>query len=307
MDLILDNQYLSEEVGTRNEECKGRLPSYENLANSLHNEILSIDFFSKGQIGNIYKVFTPKNTYILKTSEPSDKLHIEANMLKDINKYDIAVPKVYDISETHLLMEYVESTKLSKCAEEISAAKILSDLHTVTNESRMYGYYYDTTIASFTQKNEQTQYNWTLFLGQMRILPMAKICYDKGIISKAIVERLELLCRDLYKRIDMVSITPSLLHGDLWSGNILFNMNGAMLIDPALSFGDKEMDLAYIKMFDTFGDTFFDKYQEVHTLSDDFYEVKVPLYQIYPLLVHVALYGGSYIIQLEQLLKRLKI
>jgi fructosamine-3-kinase len=307
MDLILDNQYLSEEVGSRNEECKGRLPSYENLANSLHNEILSIDFFSKGQIGDIYKVFTPKNTYILKTSEPSYKLQIEANMLKDINKYDIAVPKVYDISETHLLMEYIEMGKQAKCTQEIEAAKILTKLHSVTNDSRMYGYYYDTTIGPFAQKNEQTQYNWTLFLGQMRILPMAKICYDKGQIRKEMLARLEGLCRDLYKRINMASITPSLLHGDLWNGNILFNMNGATLIDPALSFGDKEMDLAYIKMFDTFGDTFFDKYQEVHTLSDDFYEVKVPLYQIYPLLVHVALYGGSYIMQLEQLLKRLKI
>jgi fructosamine-3-kinase len=84
-------------------------------------------------------------------------------------------------------------------------------------------------------------------------------------------------------------------------------MNGATLIDPAISFGDKEMDLAYILMFDTFGDTFFESYQEVHTLSEDFYEVKVPLYQIYPLLVHVALYGGAYMQQLEALLKRLNI
>ncbi len=277
------------------------------LQTLLESEILSIDFFEKGQIGDIYKVKTPDNHYILKTSEASSSLQIEANMLEDINKYNILVPSVYDVSETHLLMAYIESTKLAKCTEEIAAAKVLSDLHAVTNESRMYGYYYDTTIASFTQKNEQTQYNWTLFLGQMRILPMARICYDKGYISKGVVERLELLCRELYKRIDMATIIPSLLHGDLWSGNILFNMNGATLIDPALSFGDKEMDLAYIKMFDTFGDTFFESYQEVHSLSEDFYEVKVPLYQIYPLLVHVALYGGSYIMQLEQLLKRLKV
>ena len=279
----------------------------DKLEASLDTEIYSIDFFTKGQIGDIYKLKTSKDTYILKTSEPSSNLQIEANMLKDINKYNMAVPSIYDVSETHLLMEYIESTKLAKCAEEIAAAKLLSDLHTVTNESRMYGYYYDTTIGPFTQKNEQTQYNWTLFLGQMRILPMARICYDKGYITKGIVERLELLCRELYKRIDMATITPSLLHGDLWSGNILFNINGATLIDPALSFGDKEMDLAYIKMFDTFGDTFFETYQEVHPLSEDFYEVKVPLYQIYPLLVHVALYGGSYIMQLEQILKRLKV
>jgi len=280
---------------------------HAQLSTVLDEEIVTIDFFCKGQIGEIYKVKTAKNTYILKTSEPSSNLQVEAKMLEDINKYNIAVPKVFDVSQTHLLMEYIESTKQAKCAKEIAAAKVLSDLHAVTNDARMYGYYYDTTIASFTQKNEQTQYNWTLFLGQMRIMPMAKICYDKGYISKETVGRLELLCRELYKRIDLASIEPSLLHGDLWSGNILFNMNGATLLDPALSFGDKEMDLAYILMFDTFGDTFFESYQEVHTLSDDFYEVKVALYQVYPLLVHVALYGGVYVKQLEALLKRLQV
>ncbi|MBA1421419.1 MAG: fructosamine kinase family protein [Epsilonproteobacteria bacterium] len=276
------------------------------LSHVLYEEVDVINLFTKGQIGDIYKVDTTHSSYILKTSEPSDRLHIEANMLKDINKYKIHVPHVYDVSPTHLLMEYIETSKQAKCTQEVEAAKILSSLHAVSNDARMYGYYYDTTIGPFSQKNEQTQYNWTLFLGQMRIMPMARICYDKGHINKVLVERLELLCRDMYKRIDMAEIVPSLLHGDLWDGNILFNMNGATLIDPALSFGDKEMDLAYILMFDTFGKTFFERYKEVHTLSKDFYEVKVPLYQIYPLLVHVALYGGSYIQQLEHLLKRLQ-
>jgi fructosamine-3-kinase len=79
------------------------------------------------------------------------------------------------------------------------------------------------------------------------------------------------------------------------------------LIDPAIYYGDKEMDLAFILMFDTFGDTFFESYSEIHRLSEDFYEVKVPIYQIYPLLVHVALYGGSYVGELERLLQRLKV
>jgi len=279
----------------------------EKLSKLLDSDILSIDYFSKGQIGDIYKVLTPDISYILKTSKPSDKLQIEANMLKDINKYDIAVPKVYDVTESHLLMEYIDETKQDKCVDEIAAAKVLSNLHTVTNESRMYGYYYDTTIGPFDQKNEQTQYNWTLFLGQMRIIPMAKICYDKGHLTKDIIDRLEGLCRDMYKRIDTSTIRPSLLHGDLWSGNILFNKSGATVIDPAISYGDQEMDLAFILMFDTFGYTFFNNYSEVHPLSDDFYDVKVPLYQIYPTLVHVALYGSSYMNSLENLLKRLKV
>lgn len=279
----------------------------QELAQLLEKEIYSVDFFSKGQLGDIYKVHTANENYILKTSKASDALGIEAKMLEDIHKYDIPVPKVYASSETYLLMEYIEEKKQATCTQEIAAAKVLADLHTLTNESRMYGYYYDTTIGPFNQCNEQTQYSWGLFLGQMRIMPMAKICYDKGLISKQMVEGLEGLCRDLYKRIDMSLITPSLLHGDLWSGNILFNMNGATLIDPAIYYGDKEMELAFILLFDTFGETFFNAYSEVHPLSEDFYESKVPLYQIYPLLVHVALYGGSYIGQLEQILKRLKI
>ncbi len=279
----------------------------EQLSQILDKEIHSIDFFTQGQIGEIYKVHTADQSYILKTSQPSDNFNIEANMLQDIYKYELPVPSVYGFSETYLLLEYIEETKQANCTEETEAAKVLSALHSVSNESRMYGYYYDTTLASFSQKNEQTQYNWTLFLGQMRIMPMARFCYDKGQISKQTVGRLEGLCRDLYKRIDMSAITPSLLHGDLWGGNILFNMKGATLIDPAIYFGDKEMELAFILLFDTFGETFFRAYEEVHPLSDDFYEVKVPLYQIYPLLVHVALYGGSYVGQLEQVLKRLNV
>ncbi|HHD78790.1 MAG TPA: fructosamine kinase [Epsilonproteobacteria bacterium] len=277
------------------------------LSESIHQDILSINFFTNGQIGNMYKVRSTEKNYILKTSEPSSRLQIEANMLKDINKYNIAVPKVYAVSETHLLMEYVETSKQAKCTQEIEAAKILLSLHSVTNESRMYGYYYDTTIGPFLQKNEQTQYNWCLFLAQMRIMPMAHVCYDKGQINKEMVTRLEVLCRDLYKRIDMANITPSLLHGDLWNGNILFNIKGATLIDPAIYFADREMELAFILLFDTFGDTFFREYTQVHTLSEDFYTVKVPIYQIYPLLVHVALYGSSYVSQLEHTMKRLKI
>ena len=273
----------------------------------LDEEILSIDFFTKGQIGDIYKLQTKTKNYILKTSQPSPMLQTEVEMLKDINKYKIAVPQVFSSGEEHLLMECIEETDLPIYSRETEAAKILSQLHAVSNESRMYGYYYDTSIGPFRQVNEQTQYNWGLFLGQMRILPMVKICYDKGVIDKETEARLERLCRDLYKRIDMSLITPALLHGDLWSGNILFNMKGATLIDPAIYFGDREMELAFILLFDTFGDTFFNTYTRVHPLSDDFYDTKVPLYQLYPVLVHVALYGSSYTGALHRIMEKLKI
>jgi len=275
--------------------------------NLLNEEILSTDFLTQGQIGPVYTLHTIDNKYLLKTSEPSLRLPTEARMLSDIRKYDIAVPQVFDSSESHLLMEFIEESGVPQEKQEIEAAKILSKLHGVANDSRMYGYYYDTTIGPFEQKNEQTQYNWTLFLGQMRIMPMAKICFDKGYLSKETVGRLEGLCRDLYKYIDMSAVSPSLLHGDLWSGNILYNINEAVLIDPAIYFGDREMELAFILLFDTFGETFFQYYSEIHPLSKAFYETKLPIYQLYPLLVHIAIYGESYLPALEKRLKQLKV
>jgi fructosamine-3-kinase len=273
----------------------------------LNAEVLSCDLLTQGQIGPLFTLQTPARKYLLKTSAPSERLPTEARMLGDINKYKIAVPRVYDVSDTHLLMAYIPTETVPKELQEHRAADLLASLHSIGNDERMYGYWYDTTIGPFEQKNEQTQYNWALFFGQMRIMPMARICYDKGVISKGMLDRLEVLCHTLYRRIDMSKITPSLLHGDLWSGNILFNMNEAVLIDPALYFGDREMELAFILMFNTFGRDFFDTYTRTYPLSEDFYDVKVPLYQIYPFLVHVALYGHAYVGGLEERLERLKV
>lgn len=266
-----------------------------------------LDLLQQGQIGSIYIASVVDQRYVVKHSEETEKLAIEARMLEDLYEAKIRVPRVIISKGPFLVLEQIETIAQDKSAQEVEAAKLLSRLHSVTNENRMYGYYYDTTIGPFTQKNEQTQYNWTLFLGQMRIMPMARHCYDMGKLPKQVVDRLEALCRDLYKRIDIRTISPSLLHGDVWSGNVLFEREGACLIDPAIYYGDKEMELAFILLFGTFGETFFNTYREHHPLSDDFYESKVPLYQIYPILVHVALYGGSYLAELEGILKRLKI
>ena len=279
----------------------------EELSQALGQEVQQLDILQHGQIGGVYKASVAGRDYIVKNSDQVEKLAVEAKMLTDLHDAKIRVPEVILSQGSFLVMEYIQRNHTDTIIQEQEAAKLLSRLHSVTNETRMYGYYYDTTIGPFPQKNEQTQYNWTLLLGQMRIMPMAKRCYDEGKISKALLERLELLCRDLYKRIDMSSIYPSLLHGDVWSGNVLFDKKGACLIDPAIYYGDKEMELAFILLFDTFGKTFFHTYQEVHPLSKDFYGVKLPIYQIYPLLVHIALYGSSYRSQLEQILKRLKV
>lgn len=280
----------------------------QELSQLLGYEVSELTYLSGGQIGDVYRAKLENEAVIIKTaSQEIDDLLIEAKMLQDLDRAGLRVPEVITSHKEALVLEAIEVRGSVSYDKEREAAKALSSLHSVSNESRMYGYYYDTTIASFPQKNEQTQYNWALFLGQMRIMPMAKHCYESGKLSSSQLKRLEGLCATLYRRIDMSQITPSLLHGDIWSGNVLYEEKGVCFIDPAIYFGDREMELAFILLFNTFGKAFFDAYTKVHPLSTEFYETKVPLYQIYPLLVHVALYGGGYVGELEERLERLKV
>ena len=278
----------------------------QRLSEILGYEVSGLQYLSSGQIGDIYKAHLDNRAVVIKTNAyDKDDLLIEAKMLQDLDKNGLCVPQVITSFQEALVMEYIEPGNVLGYDREVETAKALASLHQISNESRMYGYYYDTTIASFVQKNEQTQYNWALFLGQMRILPMAKVCYDRGALTSSYIKRVETLCSTLYRRIDMGLITPSLLHGDVWSGNVIDAQKGVCFIDPAIYFGDREMELAFLLLFHTYGKRFFEVYDAIHPLSEDFYETKVPLYQIYPLLVHVALYGSSYLGDLDEKLQRL--
>jgi fructosamine-3-kinase len=87
--------------------------------------------------------------------------------------------------------------------------------------------------------------------------------------------------------------TPSLLHGDLWSGNFLSTTQGPALIDPAVYFGDREAEWAMMRLFGGFPETVLEAYREVSPLPPDWRE-RQPLYQLYHLLNHQLLFGGSY-------------
>ena len=98
---------------------------------------------------------------------------------------------------------------------------------------------------------------------------------------------------------------PARLHGDLWGGNLLCDDAGApCLIDPAVYGGHREIDLAMMRLFGGFGGRVFDAYDEAFPLPDG-HEERVPLYQLYPLMVHVNLFGGGYGASVEAALQRL--
>jgi len=98
---------------------------------------------------------------------------------------------------------------------------------------------------------------------------------------------------------------PALLHGDVWSGNVLARGNRiTAFLDPAIYFGHPEVELAFITMFRTFGERFFAAYEEVRQVDPGFMEERRHVYNLYPYLVHVRLFGGSYVASVEGILSR---
>src|SRR5690606_34952286 len=102
------------------------------------------------------------------------------------------------------------------------------------------------------------------------------------------------------------SPVAGLVHGDAWATNVLA-LDGRVtgFIDPAIYYADPEVELAYIELFGTFGAAFFEAYSEARPISAGYAEVRRDVYQLYPLLVHVALFGGSYVRGVEERVARL--
>ena len=98
---------------------------------------------------------------------------------------------------------------------------------------------------------------------------------------------------------------PSLIHGDVWGGNVLARGGRiAAFVDPAIYFADAEIELAFSTLFGTFGEAFFDRYRQIRPIAPGFFEVRRDLYNLYPLLVHTRLFGASYAASVKRSLAR---
>ena len=175
----------------------------------------------------------------------------------------------------------------------------LAKMHQLTNA--FFGFDDWNYMGSIQQKNNQ-QSTWSEFFATQRIEPMYEKARSSGYFSASTTKQ---LIRLLDKAESLFPTEPpSLVHGDLWSGNFLFDNTGdGVLIDPAVYYGHREMDIALSKLFGGFTADFYDGYNAQYPLEKG-WEERVPLGQLYPLLLHVALFGNSYVGQVEQILNR---
>jgi fructosamine-3-kinase len=156
-----------------------------------------------------------------------------------------------------------------------------------------FGLDYDNFIGSLPQSNERAE-DWPAFYWASRLEPQLRMATDRGLIDRGTRTQFVALSRVMEERVGPPE-PPSRLHGDLWGGNLHVDESGRpCLIDPAVYGGHREIDLAMMKLFGGFGAAAFAAYEEAWPLAPGA-AARVPLYQLYPLLVHVNLFGGSYV------------
>lgn len=175
----------------------------------------------------------------------------------------------------------------------------LARLHGCTQSH--FGFYENNFIGSLPQSNSPHFY-WTDFLISERLSPLLKEGYDKKIFEKSDLKNAERLYRLLPTIFPQEP--PALLHGDLWSGNYLVTAEGTPCIfDPAVYYGHREMEIAMTLLFGGFDQQFYRYYNEITPLEKG-WEQRIEICQLYPLLVHAILFGGSYVSSVKTLLKR---
>lgn len=258
-----------------------------------------------GCVGEVYRAtLSDGSTVVAKVDRTGGEssLTLEGYMLRYLADHSrLPVPEVYHASGELLLMEYVEGGGGRSPAVERDAAELLAELHGVSAPE--FGHERDTLIGALHQPNPRTA-SWVEFFREQRLLYMAREAHGAGRLPVEDLARIDRLAGSLSEYIPEPE-AASLIHGDVWGGNVVSGNGGiAAFLDPAIYHADPEIELAFITLFGTFGESFFERYGEIRAIPDSFFEFRRDLYNLYPLLVHVRLFGGGYLGAVQSTLKR---
>jgi protein-ribulosamine 3-kinase len=261
---------------------------------------------SGGSINHAYRLETDTGDFFMKYNRASaypGMFEQEAGGLALLHGAgEIRVPEVIahgdDGTHTFILLEYLDPAGKTNNFWEDFGRK-LAALHRHTTNT--FGLDHDNYIGSLKQYNDRYD-KWTDFFRDQRLLVQMEMAASKGLLpsrTKQAFERLFIRLDELFQE-----EPPSLIHGDLWSGNYMVDEQGeACIIDPAVYFGFREMDIGMSRLFGVFGSGFYDAYHEAWPMESGWRE-RIEICNLYPLMVHVNLFGSGYLGSVESILSK---
>lgn len=268
--------------------------------------VLSSRPLGGGSINEVYELKTTEGSFCLKYNR-SDAFprmfQAEACGLKLLSGTgSIRIPSVIcheSLSDhSYLLLEYIEaSPRIKDFFSDFGAS--LARLH--MKKSELYGLDYNNFMGSLHQNNCYHP-AWVDFFVEERLDKQVRLAVRKGMLDTSH----EKLFENLYAKLDdlLPEEPPCLVHGDLWNGNFIVSENGrACLIDPAVYYGNREVDIAMSTLFGGFSPEFYSAYNEEYPLING-WEERLDLYNLYPLLIHLNLFGTSYLGSILGILRR---
>ena len=227
----------------------------------------------------------------------------EANSLSYLSNITSLVPKIKFNSDDLLIMDYIENNGIRSENYQLTLANEILKIH--KNSNTKYGFKFAAQIGALKQTNEFTD-NWMVFFRDKRLISIFELINNNNSMPNHINIKIEKLIKNIHNFIPNAP-TPRLLHGDLWSGNILYN-NGTLagLIDPGIYFGHNELEIAYLTWFKFVNEEFIKSYSNIIPIEKDYFEYE-PIYQLYYSLLNVHLWDRVYIKDVEILLSKINI
>ena len=270
-------------------------------------KIIRSDNLSGGCISDAYKIETDEgNRFFLKinSNAPPDMFKTEDHGLNELRKANaLRVPGAKIFSKNYIVTEFIETgNKSDNFFSEFG--RNFARLH--KHKGISFGFYEDNYIGSTPQKNltdDNEDKNWTEFYFNKRLLFQLLLCEKNGCSTPELkndFKKLENKIDEIFKGSEE---EPSLLHGDLWSGNYMTDQNGsAVVIDPAVYYGHREADLAITKLFGGYPEEFYKSYNDFYPLKDG-WQYRENIYKLYHAFNHLNLFGSGYYSHAVSLIK----
>lgn len=264
--------------------------------------IRSIIPVSGGSINRAYQLRTLNSSYFVKINDNDLAIRMFLAEAEGLKKLYTAtrtakIPQCIGLGQAKgdafLLMEWIDPRTKSNASSTL-LGKAIAQLHQNTGEQ--FGLTHDNFLGTTVQSNT-FHMDWVEFFVAERLEKQLQITKRLGLGDRRLYDQFE----QLYHRLPQLcpAEAPALLHGDLWGGNYLIDAGGVpVLIDPAVYYGHREVDIAMTMLFGGFDKIFYDAYNDDFPLEKD-WKKRVCLWNLYPLLFHLNAFGASYMGQLK--------